>query len=147
LTIVAVGTSLPEVATSIVAAIRQERDIAVGNVVGSNIFNVLAVLGISALVAPKGIAVSPAAIYFDIPVMIAVCTLCLPIFFTGNVVSRWEGALFFGYYVAYTLYLVLAATEHAYARPFGQVILGIVVPATVLLVSIGILKAFRRRGQ
>src|SRR5690606_27057492 len=84
LTIIAAGTSMPEVATSVTAAIKGERDIAVGNVVGSNIFNILSVLGLTAFVAPGGIPVSQAAEAFDIPVMLAVAILALPIFFTGN---------------------------------------------------------------
>jgi cation:H+ antiporter len=111
LTIIAAGTSLPEVVTSIMASIKGERDIAVGNVVGSNIFNILAVLGLTGLVAPDGIAISPEAIRFDIPIMIAVALACLPIFFTGGLIKRWEGALLLGYYVAYTAYLVLAAGQ------------------------------------
>ena len=91
LTIVAAGTSMPEVATSIVAAIRGERDIAVGNVVGSNIFNILAVLGLTALVAPDGVAVNQGMLDIDIPFMIAVAVACLPIFITGNRIARWEG--------------------------------------------------------
>jgi len=102
LTIVAVGTSLPEVVTSVIAAMRGERDIAVGNVVGSNIFNILGVLGLASLVAPNGISVSPAVTGFDIPVMIAVAFACLPIFYTGGVISRPEGVLFLGYYLVYT---------------------------------------------
>ncbi len=91
LTIVSAGTSLPEVATSIMAAIRGERDIAVGNAVGSNLFNIMGVLGISSLVSAGGIGVSEAALQLDIPVMIAVAAACLPIFFTGHVIARWEG--------------------------------------------------------
>ena len=83
LTIVAAGTSLPEVATSILAAFRGERDIAVGNVVGSNIFNILAVLGLSGLVAPAGCPSTAALLRFDLPVMIAVAVACLPIFASG----------------------------------------------------------------
>ncbi len=146
LTILAVGTSLPEAAASVTAAVRGQRDIAVGNVVGSNIFNVLAVLGISALIAPQGIAVSAAALRFDIPVMIVVSMLCLPIFFTGSVIARWEGALFFGYYLAYTAYLILVAMENSYARPFGNFILAVVVPLTLAIVLIGVVKTLRRRG-
>ncbi|MGC1953921.1 MAG: calcium/sodium antiporter, partial [Gammaproteobacteria bacterium] len=102
LTLVAAGTSLPEVATSIVAAVRGVRDIAVGNVVGSNLFNILGVLGLSALLAPTGIAVSSAALHFDLPVMMAVALVCLPIFFTDHRIDRWEGVVFLGYYLAYT---------------------------------------------
>ncbi len=84
LTIVAIGTSLPEVVTSITAACRNERDIAVGNVVGSNIFNILCVVGLTSTVSPQGIAVSQSALSLDIPVMLAVAFACLPIFLSGH---------------------------------------------------------------
>jgi cation:H+ antiporter len=107
LTIVAAGTSLPELATSVVASIRGERDIAVGNVVGSNIFNILAVLGLTGLVSPTGITVSSQALHFDIPVMILSAAACLPVFFTGGRISRREGLLFLAGYIAYIAYLIL----------------------------------------
>ncbi|MDX1584006.1 MAG: calcium/sodium antiporter, partial [Thermoanaerobaculia bacterium] len=84
LTIVAIGTSLPELATSVVAAMKGQRDIAVGNVVGSNLFNILSVLGLTAVVVPLGIPVPSAALTFDFPVMIAVSIACLPIFFIAS---------------------------------------------------------------
>ncbi len=130
LTIIAAGTSMPEVATSIMAAIRGERDIAVGNVVGSNIFNILGVLGISALVAPNGIAVSPALINFDMPAMLAVSIACLPIFFTGNLIARWEGAVFLAYYAAYTVYLLLQSWQHDQLAAFSHTMLIFVIPLT-----------------
>ncbi len=112
LTVVAVGTSLPELATSVIAVRRGERDLAVGNVVGSNIFNIGLVLGLPALISPEGIPVSGAAVALDIPVMLAAAVALLPIAFTGFAVARWEGALFVALYAAYTGYVVLAATEH-----------------------------------
>ena len=118
LTIVAAGTSLPELATSVIAAMKGERDIAVGNVVGSNIFNILSVLGLSSLVSPNGIEVSAAAIQFDIPVLIAVAVACWPIFSTGNMIARWEGAVFLLYYLAYASYLLLQAYNHPAAATF-----------------------------
>jgi cation:H+ antiporter len=132
LTIVAAGTSLPELATSVVASLKGERDIAVGNVVGSNIFNILAVLGLSAAVSPNGVAVSNAILRFDAPIMIAVAIACLPIFFTGNVISRWEGIVFLGYYLAYTIYLILGSTGHSALPLFSSVMLMFVLPITVL---------------
>jgi len=143
LTIVAAGTSLPEVATSILASVRGERDIAVGNVVGSSIFNLLSVLGLSSVVAPHGIIVPAAALHFDIPVMIAAAIACLPVFFTGHVIARWEGALFLGYYVAYTLYLLLAATRHDAASVFGQAMLLFVLPLTAITLAVLALRAAR----
>lgn len=132
LTIVAAGTSLPEVVTSIIAAIRGERDIAVGNVVGSNIFNIMAVLGIASIVAPTGIPVEAATLRFDIPVMIAVALACLPIFFTGQTISRPEGALLFFYYVAYTLYIVFVATNNPAVDLVSKVMLYAALPLTAL---------------
>ncbi|MDX1973778.1 MAG: calcium/sodium antiporter [Candidatus Sumerlaeia bacterium] len=109
LTIIAAGTSMPEVATSIMASIKGERDIAVGNVVGSNIFNILAVLGVSAAVSPEGVNVAVSALKFDIPAMILVSALCFPIFFTGKQINRAEGAFFLALYVVYTILLILLA--------------------------------------
>ena len=143
LTLVAGGTSLPELATSVLAGVRGERDIAVGNVVGSGIFNLLAVLGLSALVAPEGIAVSEAVLWFDLPVMIAVAVACLPIFFTGGTISRWEGSIFLGFYVAYTTYLVLAATQHDALSTFSVAMGAFVLPLTALTVFVLALRAWR----
>jgi cation:H+ antiporter len=132
LTVVAVGTSLPEIVTSVVAGARGQRDIAVGNVIGSNLFNMLAVLGSAALVAPSGIAVPPTVLSFDLPVMAAVLAACLPVFFNGMQISRWEGLIFLAYYAAYTAYLILAATSHAALSVFSAVMLAFVLPLTLL---------------
>ena len=145
LTIVAAGTSMPEVATSITAAIRGQRDIAVGNVVGSNIFNILAVLGLTAMVAPGGLPVSQAALNFDFPVMLAVAVACLPIFFVGYTIQRWEGAVFLGYYVAYTAFLILDASQHAALPVFSQAMMMFVVPLTVITLGVVLWREIRRR--
>jgi cation:H+ antiporter len=145
LTIVAAGTSLPEVVTSVIAAVRGERDIAVGNVVGSNIFNIMGVLGCASIVAPRGIEVAPAVSRFDIPVMIVVAFACLPIFYTGGSISRKEGALFLGYYASYTLYLVLAASHHDALPRFSAVMLYFVIPLTMVTLIIVALREMRSR--
>ncbi len=132
LTIVAIGTSLPEVATTLAAAARGQRDIAVGNVVGSCTFNIISVLGISSLVSREGIPVSAQALQFDIPVMIGVAVACLPVFYTGGTISRWEGALFLGYYVAYTVYLILHATGHGALPLLHHAMLWFVIPLTAV---------------
>lgn len=139
LTIVALGTSLPEVAASLMAAFKGERDIAVGNVVGSNIFNLLTVLALTALIAPGGVPVSAGALNLDIPFMVAVAIACLPIFLTGHTIARWEGAIFLGYYAAYTTYLLLNAANHPNATQYFNFMLFFVAPLTVvtLLVSLG----------
>jgi cation:H+ antiporter len=145
LTIIAAGTSLPEVVTSLIAAFRGERDIAVGNVVGSNIFNILAVLGITSIVSGSGVAVAGAALRFDIPVMLAVMIACLPIFFTRHAIERWEGALFFAYYLAYTLYLILDATGHDALGTYRAAMVFFVIPLTVLTFGVVLARSIRQR--
>jgi cation:H+ antiporter len=146
LTVIAAGTSMPEVATSVVAAVRGERDIAVGNAVGSNIFNILCVLGLSSIVSPAGIAVSPAAMRFDIPVMIAVAVICLPVFFAGYRISRTNGVLFLVIYAAYLTYLLLNATGHGFLGTYRTVMTWFILPA-ITLTLLGItIQALRRHG-
>jgi cation:H+ antiporter len=136
LTIVAAGTSLPELATSVAATARGQREIAVGNVVGSNIFNVLLVLGSAAALAPNGIHVPASALAFDLPVMVAVSIACLPIFFTGYCIERWEGAVFVAFYVAYSGYLVLHGVEHEAASVVRSAMLLFVAPLTALTIGL-----------
>jgi len=131
LTVVAIGTSLPEMATSVMAAVRGEREMAVGNVAGSNIFNLGMVLGLAAIIAPGGVPVGRSAIVFDIPFMVAVALAMLPVAFTGFAISRMEGGVFVAYYVAYTAFLLLAAAEHDALEPFSAVMAGFVAPITV----------------
>ena len=107
LTIVAVGTSLPELATSLLAAYKKEGDIAIGNVVGSNIFNILCILGITAIILP----VSQGGIQtLDILLMLGTTVLLLPMLRSGYVVSRIEGAILLSIYIAYTIYLIFVTT-------------------------------------
>lgn len=147
LTIVAIGTSLPEVATSVVAALKGERDIAVGNAVGSNIFNILSVIGISSLISPNGIAVSKAALSFDLPVMIGVAVACLPIFFTKYCITRLNGTFFILYYGAYLTYLLMNASHHQYLDQYQFALIWFVLPLTVvtlILISISAMKQAHR---
>jgi cation:H+ antiporter len=135
LTIVALGTSLPELATSVVASIRREREIAVGNVVGSNLFNLLGVLGFASLLSPSSIPVAARALHFDLPVMLIVAIVCVPIFVTGRI-SRWEGALFFSYYLGYTVYVVLVATQHPSLVLYRTAMIWFVLPLTALALTL-----------
>lgn len=123
LTIVAAGTSLPEVATSLVAAVRGQRDIAVGNVIGSNIFNIAGVLGISAAVSSTGLAVPAAAVSVDTPVMLAIAVATLPVLLAGQRLSRAHGLLFLAAYAAYTAWLVLDASRHPSLHAFQSALL------------------------
>jgi len=148
LTIVAAGTSMPEVATSVMASIRGHRDIAVGNVIGSNVFNILGVLGISGLVAPGFLEVAPSALAFDLPVMVAVALLCLPIFFTGSVITRGEGALFLACYVAYTALLIMAAQESPLLSLYRTLLIWGLMPGTFAVLLFITIRAVRRsRGS
>jgi cation:H+ antiporter len=104
LTIVAIGTSLPELATSIVAALRGEGDIAVGNVVGSNVFNLLGILGLSSMLAPLergGIGL------FDLGTMLFLALLLVPLMRSGFQLSRWEGSLLMACYAVYLGWLLI----------------------------------------
>ncbi len=147
ITIVALGTSLPELATSLVASLRGERDIAVGNVIGSNLFNLLVVLGAAALVAPGGIPVGAQSLHLDLPVMIAVAVGCLPVFFTRHAIDRWEGALFLAYFGAYTTYIFLRATGSAVLPAFDLVMLGAVVPLTALVFVVLVIRHLQRESH
>ena len=146
LTVVAVGTSMPEIATSIVAAMRGQRDIAVGNVVGSNVFNILAVLGAAGIASGVGLPVSEAARNFDLWVMLAVAFACLPIMITGREIARWEGVVFLAYYAAYTAWLVLQAQQHASVPAFSGIMLGYVMPITVITIVVSIVRSNGRRA-
>ncbi|MFN8498045.1 MAG: calcium/sodium antiporter [Anaerolineae bacterium] len=145
-TIVAVGTSLPEIAITVIASIRRERGIAVGNAIGSNIFNIALVLGLTALLAPQGIHVPPEALTFDMPVMIVAAIACLPIFFTGGSISRAEGILFLAYYAAFIGYLLLDAAQHPALPLFNVFMLAFALPLTAVTLGILVVRA-RRAGR
>jgi len=147
LTVVAAGTSLPEVATSLLAALRGQREIAVGNAVGSNILNLSFVLGPAALAAGSALPVPPSAVAFDLPVMTAVAIACLPVFFTGSRISRWEGTVFLGYYAVYTLFLYLQTSRHDSAEAFGFTVLAFVLPLTLFALGVVVFREFRARSR
>jgi cation:H+ antiporter len=142
LTVVSAGTSLPEVATSVVASIKGEKDIAVGNAIGSCIFNILAVLGLTSIIFP--VRVSEAAFAFDIPVMTVTAVAALPILFSGYRISRWEGGIFFFYYLAYILYLILEASSHDSLTIYNTVMLLFVIPLTVFTLAVIYIRALTR---
>jgi cation:H+ antiporter len=143
LTVLAVGTSVPEVATSLVAALRGQREIAVGNAIGSSLFNLMGVLGLTALLAPGGVAVAAEALRVDLPLMIASAALLLPIFFTGRRVDRWEGGILLGAYAGYLTFLVLQAAGHPAADVYGLVVLAI----AAALVTLAAIAARPKNGE
>lgn len=141
LTIVAAGTSMPEVATSLTAAFKGERDIAVGNVVGSCTFNILGCVGLSGLASGSlGLSLAPSILTFDIWVMLAALLACLPVFLSGREIARWEGGVFLAYYVAYVAYMILASKHHDALPVFSSVMLGFVLPLTIITLVVSIMR-------
>ncbi len=145
LTVVAVGTSLPEIATSVMASLRGARDIAVGNVVGSNIFNLLGVLGAAGVAGSGGVPVNPRALAFDVPVMIGTAAACLPVFFAGSSITRKEGLFLLSGYGAYVLWLVLDARESPWLDPLRDGMLFFVLPLVAFALGIITLREWRSR--
>jgi cation:H+ antiporter len=145
LTIVAIGTSLPEIATTVLAALRGERELAVGNVVGSNIINIGVVLGLTALVTPGGVSVPSAALNFDLPVVMVSAVACLPIFLTGELIGRPQGALFFGFYLAYLGYLIIDALNAPFRDQYLAALLYFVLPLTAVTLAAVVWRL--RRGR
>jgi len=123
---------MPELATSLVASLRGQRSLAVGNVVGSKVFNLLGVLGLTGIVSPDGIPVSEGVLRLDLPVMILVSFACLPIFVTGHLIARWEGGLFLAYYLGYVTWLLLAAGGDPGVRTSAAALAAIAVPLTLV---------------
>jgi cation:H+ antiporter len=144
MTVVTIGTTSPELSASLVASFKGAKDIAVGNIVGSNIFNILAVLGAGAVVAPGGIGVDETMISFGIPVMTAVCIACLPVFFAGQAIRRWEGALFLVYFVIYLGFLILWELGYSGIR-LQNVLIFLVAPITVVAVGLSVYRELQRR--
>lgn len=106
LTLVAIGSSLPELATSIYAILKKEYDIAVGNIVGSNIFNILGVLGIATFFAPDGIPTDPTLLHIDVPILLFASSLCVPLVRKGAAFGRWKGGFLLLIYIGYVLYTI-----------------------------------------
>lgn len=136
LTVVSIGTSLPELATSLMAAMKGMRDMAVGNVIGSCLFNVLAVAGAAAMFSGNGLEVAHALIRFDLPVMLAATVACLPIFATGHLIARWEGFVFFAFYLAYTAYLIMVSHSSESVEVMNIAMLSFVLPLTFITLGL-----------
>jgi len=146
LTIIAAGTSMPEVATSVTAAVRGERDIAVGNVVGSSTLNILGCLGLAGVVSGSGLGIAPAVLNFDLWVMLAVAFACLPVFMLRSEIGRRRGLMFLGFYVAYVAYLILGARDHDALDEFSAVMLSFVLPITIVTLVAMVIRGQGRSG-
>jgi len=147
LTIIAAGTSMPEAATSVMAALRGERDIAVGNVIGSCTFNILGCLGLSGVVSKSGLDIAPAVLNFDIWVMAAVAIACLPVFLLRRRIGRKRGLLFLAYYAAYVAYLILGAQQHDALDEYSHVMISFVLPITVVTLVAMVIREQTRRDS
>lgn len=145
LTVIAVATSLPALMTSLVAALRGERDIAVGNIIGSNLFNLLGVLGITALISNGPLSISPNALDFDLPVMLGVAALCVPLFYSGYRITRLEGLLLLGLYAVYGLHIVSFTTGMPLAERLERLMIHYALPVIALCVVVGTVRAWRRQ--
>ena len=143
LTIVAIGTSLPELVISVIASLKGKRDLAVGNVVGSNILNIVAVLGISSIIAPEGVVVGEQLLAFDIPLMICVSLACVPIFLTGRGVSRIEGSGMMLFYFAYLGWLAYSIGLLKKSPGFND-FLGFLAPLALAILVLVVVH--KRRG-
>ena len=145
LTVIAVGTSMPEIAASIMAVVRGERDIAVGNVIGSNTFNILGCLGIAGLVSGEGLTVAPSVLNFDLWVMVAVAAASLPVFIAGREIGRGKGIMFLAYYAAYVAYLILGAQDHDALDEYSAIMIGFVLPLTVVTLVAMLIREQKKR--
>lgn len=142
LTIVAAGTSMPEAATSLAAAFKGERDIAVGNVVGSTTFNLLGCLGLSGLISGSaGLTLAPSVLTFDIWVMLAALLACLPVFLSGREITRWEGGVFLAYYLAYVAYVIMASKQHDALPAYSSVMTNFVLPLTIVTAVVSVMRS------
>ena len=148
LTIVSAGTSMPELITSLVAALRGRTDLAIGNVVGSCLLNLLLVLGGGALAAAgRGLDVSPELIQDDLPVMLLTSLACLPIFWTRGRISRLEGGLLLGLYILYIVDNVLPRTTLAsWSDEFRLLMLCLVLPVVMIVIMTQALVFWRTKS-
>lgn len=145
LTVVAVGTSLPELATSFLASLRGQRDIAVGNVIGSNLFNLMCVLGLTGVVSPDPVPVADSSLRVDFPVMLAATLVLVPIIWKGFEIRRGEGLVLMAFYGLYVTYLVLDANDSGTADTIRLVVL-VLTPLVFAAFTAAALRA-RREGQ
>jgi cation:H+ antiporter len=145
LTVIGIATSLPALMTSLIAALRGERDIAVGNVIGSNLFNLLGVLGATALISPEPLSISPNALDFDLPVMLVTAALALPMFYSGYRLTRLEGLLLLALYVVYGLHIVSFTTGMPLADRLERLMIHYALPVLGVAVAITTVRAWRRQ--
>ncbi len=143
LTIIAVGTSLPEIATSFVAGLRGESDIAIGNAVGSNTMNIFIIAGLSSLITPGGLKVSDIVLSTDLPVMMGAAVLCLVVMYSGYSIHRWEGIFFLLFFAAYMAFVVIRNSNPEYTPQISALFYYAVLPITATTAGVSVLRTFR----
>lgn len=144
LTVVAIGTSLPEIVTSVLAAVRGEKDLAVGSIIGSNILNILSVIGISGLFTSY-IPVQQTLINIDMMILLGISILCVPFFYSGKIISRTEGAILFSCYLLYLTYLYLDSMQSNLISQFINGIFYGVIPAVVIYSVVVVVIEMRKK--
>ena len=147
LTVVAVGTSLPEIAATVLAAMRREPDLAVGNAVGSGIYNLLAILGACALAAPDGLRFGASALWFDLPVLCIAALLCVPVFLWGGRITRQEGVLHLTFYLGYLAVLGWTAQGQSGLAAASPVLLPFLLAPVGLLAGVANRESRRLRAR
>lgn len=145
LTIVSVGTSLPEVATSVAAIRKGDVDMAVANVMGSNLYNIFLTMGLTLLITPNILAVSVQAIHFDLPFMIAISVACIPIFIADFNITRSDGSLFLFYYTGYIIYLILGAMQSPYKEYTELAMFMVIIPSTLIYMGVRLYLYLKKR--
>ncbi|MFZ5980651.1 MAG: calcium/sodium antiporter [Candidatus Zixiibacteriota bacterium] len=147
LTVVAVGTSLPELVTSLLALMHDRRDMAVGNIVGSNIFNILGVVPVMALVSSNGVIITQSSMSMDLPVLLASVVLCFPIFFSGYRISRWEGVFFLLFYLVYMVFFAIDNDPNSLFGTYMRILMIYVVPPVFLVYVFVVLRLRKKRTK
>ncbi len=145
LTLVALGTSLPEIATSVVAVRKKEYEMLFGNIIGSCIFNIIAVPVAMALLYSEPLSIDSEIINLDLPVMMVSVIACLPIFISDRRMSRFEGILFLVYYFAYIFVLYLKEFSGSILTEYKTIILTLIVPMTAITLVVVTYRAIRYR--
>ncbi len=145
LTIIAVGTSLPELVTSLMALAHRRCDLAVGNIVGSSIFNILGVVSVMTLVSSGGVTVTANNLSMDLPVLLASSVVCLPIFFSGYRISRLEGIFFIIYYLVYIVFFAVITAPDSFFGTYVRISMIYVIPSVFIIYVFIVLQLGKRR--
>jgi cation:H+ antiporter len=144
LIIVSIGTSLPELAITFAAIRKNEAELAIGNVLGSNLFNLLVAGGIGALFSPEGLIIPHSLLTFDLPILLGASIFLFPMALTGEHLVRWEGALLIFYYIFYCFWVIIRALYAPWEPLLLQALVYFLIPLTTLAISVSLVRHYRR---